>query len=126
MPFLDFSGVFEPETLIEGEYQLRVLAAEVKTSTKTGGDYLSVKMDAPDYPKAKDINQVLMMPTAKDDAKQKNNRLAAIQNFIKACGYDNVDNINEVVGARPWAILAEEESEGFGKQNRVKKFVIGR
>lgn len=126
MSFLDFGGVYEPQTVIEGEYQLRVLSAEVKTSKNTGGDFIQVKMDIPSEPKSKDVTHVMMLPTQKDDAKQKNSRLAAIQNFLKACGYDNVDNINEVVGATPWAILGEEESEGFGKQNRVKKFVLGR
>lgn len=126
MPFLDFSGVYEPETVPEGEYQLRVLSTEIKTSTKTGGDFIQIKLDIPSNPKAKDVTHVMMLPTQKDDPKQKNSRLAAVQNFLKACGYDNVNNINEVDGSMPWAILGEEETPEYGKQNRVKKFVVGR
>jgi hypothetical protein len=124
--FLDFSGVYEPETVAEGEYQLKVLDAEMKTSTKTGGEFIMVKMGISNNPKAKDISHVMMLPTQKDDPKQKNNRLSNIQNFFKACGVDNVQNINELVGCTPWAILVEEETPEFGKQNRVKRFVVGR
>lgn len=128
MAFLDFDGVYTPETVIEGEYRLRVLEAEIKTQKpeKGSGTYLQLKLEIPDNSKAKDITHVMMLPTDQDDMKKKNNRLSAIQNFLIACGYENVDNVNELVGATPWAILTEEESEGFGKQNRVKKFVIGR
>ena len=124
--FLDFNGVYEPTTVSKGEYQLRVLEAEVKPSQKTGGDFIQLRLDIPSEPKSKDITHVMMLPTASDDAKKKNGRLAAIQNCFKACGMDNVSNINELIGATPWAILDEEESTDFGKQNRIKKFVIGR
>ena len=124
--FLDFNGVYEPTTVSKGEYQLRVLEAEVKTSQKTGGDFIQLRLDIPSEPKSKDITHVMMLPTASDDAKKKNGRLAAVQNCFKACGMDNVSNINELIGATPWAILDEEESTDFGKQNRIKKFVIGR
>ncbi len=126
--FLDFSEVYEPETVPEGEYKLRVLSAEVRQQKpeKGSGSFIQVKMDIPDAPKAKGVTHVMMLPTEQDDAKQKNSRLSNIQKFLKACGYDNVNNIDEVVGAAPWAILAEEESPGFGMQNRVKQFVVGR
>ena len=126
MPFLDFSGVYEPETVPEGEYQLRVLSAEIKASQKTGGDFIQLKLDIPANPKAKDVTHVMMLPTQKDDPKQKNSRLSAVQNFLKACGFDNVQNIDEVIGAMAWAILTEEETTEYGKQNRIKRFVTGR
>jgi len=126
--FLDFSEVYEPETVVPGEYQLRVLAAEVKQQKpeKGQGSFIQLKLDIPIAPKGKDITYVMMLPTAQDDPKQKNSRLSNIQNFLKACGFDNVQNIEEIVGSQPWAILVEEESTDFGKQNRVKKFVVGR
>ncbi len=130
MSFLgqDFENVFEPKSVKEGEYQLRVVDAQTKTSAKTGGEYISAKLEIVGEPEAKDINHVMMLPTANDDIKQKNKRLSAISNFLKACGLDpaTTNNVNEVVGCNCWAILVEEADPEYGMQNRVRKFVAGR
>lgn len=123
----NFEDVFEPKSVKEGEYQLRVLSAEVKTSTKTGGDYISLKLEIVSEPTAKEINHVLMIPTASDDIKQKNKRLSAIQAFVKSCGLDpsTTNNVKEVEGCTCWAILSEIEDPEYGMQNKVRKFVVG-
>ncbi len=130
MSFLgqDFDNVFEPKSVKEGEYQLRILDAQVKQSQKTGGEYVSAKLEILGEPEAKDINHVMMLPTPNDDLKQKNKRLSAIQNFLKSCGYDpsSVSNVQELIGATCWAILVEEADPEYGMQNRVRKFVVGR
>ena len=130
MSFLgqDFDNIFEPKSVKEGEYQLRVLDAQTKTSSKTGGDYISVKFEIVGEPEAKDINHVMMMPTSNDDVKKRNSRLSAIANFLKACGLDpaSTSNVNEVIGCSCWAILAEEADPEYGMQNRVKRFVVGK
>lgn len=130
MSFLgqDFDNIFEPKSVKEGEYQLRVLDAQTKTSSKTGGDYISVKFEIVGEPEAKDINHVMMMPTSNDDVKKRNSRLSAIANFLKACGLDpaTTSNVNEVIGCFCWAILAEEADPEYGMQNRVKRFVVGK
>jgi hypothetical protein len=130
MSFLgqDFNNIFEPKSVKEGEYQLRVLDAQTKTSSKTGGDYISIKLEIVGEPEAKDINHVMMMPTSNDDVKKRNSRLSAIANFLKACGLDpaSTSNVNEVIGCSCWAILAEEADPEYGMQNRVKRFVVGK
>lgn len=130
MSFLgqDFDNIFEPKSVKEGEYQLRVLDAQSKTSSKTGGDYISVKLEIVGEPEAKDINHVMMMPTSNDDVKKRNSRLSAIANFLKACGLDpaSTSNVNEVIGCSCWAILAEEADPEYGMQNRVRRFVVGK
>lgn len=130
MSFLgqDFDNIFEPKSVKEGEYQLRVLDAQTKTSSKTGGDYISVKLEIVGEPEAKDINHVMMMPTSNDDVKKRNSRLSAIANFLKACGLDpaTTSNVNEVIGCSCWAILAEEADPEYGMQNRVRRFVVGK
>jgi hypothetical protein len=130
MSFLgqNFDNVFEPKSMKEGEYQLRVLDAQVKQSQKTGGEYLSVKLEVQGESTAKDINHVMMLPAPADDVKQKNKRLANIQSFLKACGYDpaSISNVNELIGSTCWAILTEEADPEYGTQNRIRKFVAGR
>ena len=130
MSFLgqDFDNIFEPKSMKEGEYQLRVLDAQVKSSSKTGGEYIMAKLEIVGEDEAKNINHVMMLPAASDDVKKKNGRLSAIANFVKACGYDpsSLSNVNELMGATCWAILTEEADPEYGMQNRVRKFVPGR
>lgn len=124
----NFDEVFEPKSVKEGEYQLRVLDAQTKTSNKTGGEYVSAKLEIVGEPEAKDINHVMMLPTSNDDVKQKNKRLSAIANFLRSCGLDpaTTSNINEVVGCTLWAILTEETDPEYGMQNRLRKFIVGK
>jgi hypothetical protein len=130
MSFLgqDYDQIFEPKSVKADEYQLRVLDAQVKTSAKTGGEYLSAKLEIIGEPEAKDINHVMMLPTSNDDIKQKNKRLFAIQSFVKACGQDpaNISNVQDLIGSTCWAILVEEADPEYGNQNRVRKFVVGK
>jgi hypothetical protein len=125
---LNFDNVFEPTSKPAGEYQLRVLDASVKESTKGKGNYISAKLEILNEPTAKDINHVMMIPTANDDMKQANKRLFAIQSFIKACGADPsaLQNISELTGGTVWAILIEEADPEYGMQNRIRKFVVGK
>jgi hypothetical protein len=124
----NYDEVFEPKSVKEGEYQLRVLDAQTKVSKNTGGEYISAKLEIVGEPEAKDINHVIMLPTPNDDLKQKNKRLSAISNFLKACGLDpaSTQNVNEVIGCTCWAILVEESDPEYGMQNRVRKFVVGK
>lgn len=130
MSFLnqDFDNVFEPKAMREGEYQLRVLDAQVKTSSKTGGDYIMARLEIVGEPEAKDISHVMMLPGTNDDVKRKNSRLSAIQNFLKACGLNpaTTSNVQEVIGCTCWAIISEEADPEYGQQNRVRKFVAGK
>jgi hypothetical protein len=130
MSFLgqDFENVQEPKSVKEGEYQLRVMDCQTKTSTKTGGEYISLRLEVIGEEAAKDINHTLMLPASNDDAKKKNNRLFAIQSFLKACGLDpaSTNNVNEVIGCNCWAILKEKEDPEYGMQNTVAKFVVGK
>ena len=130
MSFLgqDFSSVFEPKSRPEGEYQLKVLACELKTSPKTGGDYISARLEIVGDAEAKDINHVLMLPSPQEDFKQRNNRLANIQAFVESCGFNPAEDlqVSELVGATCWAILAEKDDPEYGMQNKVKRFVVGK
>jgi len=125
---LDFDNVFEPKSAKEGEYQVRVLDANIKDSQKTGGQYIALKLEVLGDPEIKDINHVMMIPTAKDDVKQKNKRLSAIQAALKAFGSDpaTLGNVQELIGATSWAILVEEADPEYGMQNRIRRFVTGK
>ena len=129
MSFLDFNLQDVPElnALPEGEYELRILACEVKTSA-AGNPMVSISMDCPAEVTSKGIHHTLMLPTAADDEKKKNGRLRGLKGFCDAFGIDYSNGITldeSVVGLTGWAILGIESSEEYGDQNRVRRFVSG-
>jgi len=132
MSFLgqSFDDVFEPKSVPGGEYQLRILKAEVRKQKPEKGtaEFIQLRAEIVGEPKAKEITHVIMMPTAEDDIKAKNDKMSRQLVFLKACGLDpaSVNNINEVEGCTFWAILDEKESEEYGTQNNIRKFVVGK
>lgn len=124
----NFDNVVEPKSVEPGEYQLRVLAAEIKESEKTGGPFIQLRceiLDSPAGAATKDVTHVMMLPAPADDAKKRNQRLFNVQNFLKACDKapDQVENVEELIGDTFWAILTEEEDKEYGTSNRVRKVI---
>lgn len=124
---LDVNDAQEYKSVAEGEYQLRITAAEIKTSKNTGGDYISVKcLIMGDDPFTKDINHTLMIPTGKDDVKQANNRKLAIRNFMQAFDIEtgNQINVEDWVGKTGWVVLVEEHTDQYGDQNKIRRVIV--
>jgi len=124
---IDFNDTFEPKAVPPGEYNLRVLRAEIKTSKNTGGDYLNLQMEIVNEPEADNIYHIMMLPTSNDDIKKANKRKLALLAFFKAFGVDATSgmNVDILEGQTGWAILDIEDDPEFGQRNRVKKFVTG-
>jgi hypothetical protein len=111
--------------LQEGEYKLRILSAEVKTS-KASNEYINLRCDVPAEPQAQDIYHTLMLPKG-DDAKKDNSAKHRIKLFLKAFGLptDNAEmDLDTFVGAEGFALLQEEEVDGGGTRNTIKKFLV--
>ena len=110
------------------EVKLRVIDADVKTSDKTGGEYLTVSFEPIGEPGYKDITKVFMLPTSSDRPKQANNRKLAIKDYCEAFSI-SIDPQKEVgdymIGAEGWTILREEEDAEWGMRNVIKKFILG-
>ncbi len=125
---LDVSGAQELKTFSAGsEVNLRVIDADVRTSPKTGGDYLMVYWEPIGEPMYKDINKVFMLPTDNDRPKQANNRKLAIKQFCESHGIalDPAREVSEyMIGAEGWAIVREVDDPEFGTKNEIKAFVV--
>lgn len=125
---LDFDNVFEPKSMKEGDYQLRVISAELKQQKpeKGTGQFIQLRLEIMNEPEAKDILQVLMLPAEGDDVKKRNKRLSAIQTLIRACGQEPsaISNVEQLQGCTLWATLVEESDPEYGTQNRVRRFSV--
>lgn len=123
---IDVGDAVELEAVAEGEYRLRCTKAEVRTSQKTGGQYLMLNLDIPEIIQSKGINHVMMFPTSDDEPKTANNRKLAIKHACEAFGVSTSQfQASDFVGKEAWARLAKETSDDYGEQNRVREWIRG-
>lgn len=128
MSYLDYNmnEVEELKTVPEDEYQVECMDAEVRTSEKTGGDYIMLSLEVVGEENVKDISHVMMLPAPGDRPKDEQRRLWNIKQALKAfeVPYDqNGFAVEDFQGRRAWAYLVEEDEGGqYGVQNRVRKF----
>jgi hypothetical protein len=111
------------------EANLQIISLELKQQKpeKGTGKFIMVGFDIIGEPNTKRITHIMMLPAEGDDEKKRNYRLRSIRTFYEAFAIPTSGQVNlgDYVGNAGWAILAEEESEGFGMQNRIRKFIAG-
>ena len=129
MGFLDdvnLDDAVEP-TAVPGdtEYKLRITDAKEDTD-KNGNPYLLPRFEAVDHPAAKEFTKFLRLPHPDQSDKEKNNTLWALKLFSEAFDFSfNSLDLESIIGNEGWAILGVEETDEYGEQNFIKKFVIG-
>lgn len=127
--FLDLNvgDAVEYKPVPAGEYQLKVVKAELKEQKpeKGTGRYISVRLILVDDPYAKDVNYVMMLPSTDNDVKTVNNRKLNISRFIQAMGEDPSAQIDLDTweGNTLWAIL-KEVSDDYGDKNEIKSIIV--
>ncbi len=123
----DLTGVPDEKTVPAGEYELRLLKVELKQQKpeKGNGQFLRCLFDIPAEADAKLVNHTLMLPSASDDERTRNNRLRNIRDFHTAFDIPLSGRVNyeEVIGNTGWANIREEESEEYGMQNSIRRFM---
>jgi len=122
---LNIAGVKEPEVVAKGEYQVKLVGVELRTS-KSGGQYLnaSVAVDAENAPL---IFHVMMLPAGDE---HDNLRLLNIKRFCNAFGISEDDGFefdteNKMIGVknlRASAFIDVEEDPEYGTRNVIKRW----
>ena len=127
---IDFSDVQEPSAVPgDQEYKLRIVGVKTDENgnlptNKNGQEYLLPRFEIVGEPTAKEFTRYIGMPDSSMDAKQLNNAKWALKSFFEAFDLDpNNVTIDGMVGAEGWAILGLEETNEWGEQNFVKKFI---
>lgn len=117
------------------EVKVRILDVKTGTSEKgdlSGMDYLSVRLEVVGEPLAKDFNKFLWVPSKElesIDRKKFERARYEMKTFMQAFEIDPArpgDPEDDWAGLEAWAVLGVQESEEYGKQNSVKKFVTPR
>ncbi len=115
----------EFKSLPEGEYEVRIISAEMKDSSK-GDPMILLRLDIPAEPYSKEIMMAIMLPNDKDDEKKKAQKLNRLKNFKAAFNLPPTGSISseDMEGTRAWAVLVEEDNGEYGMQNRIKSLIL--
>jgi hypothetical protein len=144
MSFLDAdtSNAQEPVCVpANKEYKIRIIGYK-SVVDETSGEEVYVRANAngnpyfmpifeiPDVATSKEFSAYIPLPTGEMSAKEKNRTEWDLECF-KQCfnigpkSPDQTDKqfLQKTIGKTGWAILSVEESEGYGKQNKIKEYI---
>lgn len=121
---IDLNDAVEPKASSAGEHLVRLVDL-TKDIDKNGHPYLLARLDLPKEPTAKDFTQFLGLPYQGQDEKQANQAKWRLKSFSEAFGIDFgvINSADEVKGRTAWAILGVGETDEYGEQNYIKKYV---
>lgn len=121
---ININDAIEPSIVEEGEYAVRIEDAEVKVG-QSGKKYLGLRLSILNEDNVKQVNEVLMLPDAADDESTKNRRLLALKRMCTCFDYEPQGGIDtaELIGREGRVFLKIEDSEQYGKSNKVRRYV---
>lgn len=121
---ININDAIEPSIVEEGEYAVRIEDAEVKVG-QSGKKYLGLRLSILNENNVKQVNEVLMLPDAADDESTKNRRLLALKRMCTCFDYEPQGGIDtaELIGREGRVFLKIEDSEQYGKSNKVRRYV---
>lgn len=130
---MDLDNAQEPVAVdANSEVKLRILGVTVGKD-KNGLDYLMPRFEIVGNEFAKDFTKFLGVPNAEMkaavDAKKFERAKWAMKEFMATFGIDPSrpgDPEDDWPGQEGWAILGKENSDQYGEQNFIKKFVAPR
>lgn len=127
----------EPQAVEEGEYTLKLVdwktddKGAILRKDKNGEPYIMplleiIECEEAEY--AKSFSQFLRIPHGDMNAKDKNAVVWELKCFWKCFGVDYSQRIDyeECIGATGEVLLIVAPDEGYGEQNKVKKFMSPR
>jgi hypothetical protein len=122
--------VVDLHTVKAGEHKVRFLGKNSGIN-KNGGDYFQARLEVAGDPYCKDFTYYLGIP-AMEDAKQMNAMKTKIKDFCLAFGvqppatiaeFKSLMESGDLVGMEAWAVLTEKDTDDYGMQNEVKRFI---
>jgi hypothetical protein len=140
--FLDFmeedlDGAVEPQAVEEGEYTIKLIdwktddKGTVLRKDRGGAPYILpfievIECEEAQY--AKGFTHFLRIPHADMTVKEKNQAKWDLKAFFTCFGIDYSQRIDyeECIGSTGEALLVVTPDEGYGEQNRIKKFMSPR
>lgn len=109
------------------EVKFRVVGC-TKAIDRNGDNYYRVNMEAVEYPDTKDFSHMLYENSSNPNMREKIRQMRKFEwtQFMECTGFrpDHAfDPTNEFLDLEGWAVLSIQDSDEWGKQNRVKKWI---
>ena len=135
---VDFKDVIEPKPAEEGEYTIRIIDWKTdKKDSKTLMDkndepFLMPSFEIIDCEEAlyaKNFNAYIKLPHKEMDKKEKNEVKWNLKAFFTCFGVDiNGGRVNydDMIGLSGDVLLIVTPDEGYGEQNKIKRFMTPR
>jgi hypothetical protein len=135
MGILDFEldGVPELGVATDGEHRIAITGAEGKLD-KNQKPGIQIRFRVVDQENVKPLSTWLSFPTDSDSKDESNGKLRRIRTFRDAfkLRFKNAQQLADMVdkdqkslnGSEAFAILTTNESDDYGEQNNIKRFVI--
>jgi len=133
----DLDGAIEPSAAEGGEYALKITDwktgedNKVQIMDKNGLPYMMPVLEIIECPEAdfaKPLNHFIRLLHPDMNAKEKNGAKWALKEFCECFGIDYTQRIDfeSCVGLTGDALLIVTPDEGYGEQNKVRKFLVPR
>lgn len=121
---MNFEDVVEPTAVPEGEYELRIIEV-TQDLNKNNEPYIMPRFEIASEPTAKEVTKYMALPIATMDEKKLNKTKLNLKRFFEALGVDASSGVEleQLQGETVWAVLGLEESEDYGEQNFIRRFV---
>lgn len=121
---LDLENVPELEAVPEGEYEVRIMAADTHVSKTSGQTMIKVVLEIVGQPNADTIYHYITLPQVDDDERKRNGKLRRIKEFLSAFGLSQQSDFPEWLGQTAWALIGQEADDRTGlPRNVVKRFI---
>lgn len=111
------------------EHKLRIVSCRGGEAGQNECPYFSPVFEVTDDPLVKEFSAFLWVPTkSKMSEKQYARSLSDLKNFVKCFDVDitrPLDFEDDLPGHEGWAILGIKNSDEYGEQNVIRKYVVG-
>lgn len=119
-----------PEVILPKGTEVEVRITNVNKDTdKNGNDYIMPYFEVINHEDADSIpefSDYIPLPDSEATVKENNKRKNKINGFLQAFGVDSLRlNLQELKGLTGFVIVGYRESDDYGAQNTVRKYVTG-
>ncbi len=107
------------------EAQFQIIEAEVRTSDKTGREFISLTLELPNNPAVGLVYATVMGLKEDDEPRKADTMLRRMRAFKQAVNLepDDVIDLNALVGVTGFAIFGQEDTD-TGKRTVLKRFSV--